>query len=220
MSTTGDIDCSAKSRSSSSLQPATINSTAATPPPSMPTFEKFNSASGVHGAAVQPSPAVPTKFYQVCRLCLSAVGDAAEAAQLTVYDAASHSTLGRRSTAVAAPSKSTGVTGSVIKFNNNNQMDLGADGVVVTATTEAECMQGSSKVASDTLIASADEDDKAAVASSSLQPTCTEAQMELMQRIYVFLNIEVSTNRRQYKHTHTHVEVGEFNDQLMQYIND
>lgn len=179
-----EMDCTPKLNSTTTSSSISSSSVLDVNPqqPAMPaTIGQFD-------AAVEPlSAAVPPKFYRACRLCLTVVGEA-EAAQLSVYSVA-------RSPPKRDPSNAAACSSVIIrndaKFNNNNQTTDNGDSAGGPAAAEsnrtASAAGGSSSSSSSA--SSADQVDQTAV----VQPMCNEAQMELMQCIYTFLNIEVST---------------------------
>lgn len=188
-------------------------------------------------AAFRMSAAVPLKFYQVCRLCLTVVSDT-DAVQLSVFDARSQQqqppTINNNSCTInsVASSSSSVIMRNDSKFNIN-AVQLGGEQDVTTSssstaasaalpsviakTANAAAASASSSPTSSRSSSSSASDNNANIAGSSNNATdsgadvdahadayaatelvmehCSESQLELMQRIYTFLNIEVSTQR-------------------------
>lgn len=165
-------------------------------------------------ATMTSLPVVPSKFYQVCRLCLSVVNDTNDLVNLSVFG---RHNAGCNATNAADNNTTTVVTSAKSNNNNNNSS---SGGVIVKTTnnntSNRKCEARNSTPsnehhsANDSVTSNNANDNEAAAAATAGDGTTTRNanagdddnnnfkidgdlhQSDILERIYTFLSITVS----------------------------
>lgn len=160
-------------------------------------------------ATMTSLPVVPTKFYQVCRLCLTVVSDTSDMVNLSVFGRHNAACIGTATSAqtnagdsiiVTASANSTN-TGVIVKTNNNNNINNNnrkTDARISSPTNEQQQQQHSASnsvtnnasnnegAAADNDGAARDDDNNNFKIDGDLHHS------DILERIYTFLSITVS----------------------------